>query len=92
LTAQWTNDRWRSTLHRVLPPAAESGSTRRRSAALFLDANYDAEIECLPTCRDPAHPPKYPKVIAGEHLIAKLLGPRELRPSGAIDTSGARLG
>ncbi|HEX4352981.1 MAG TPA: 2-oxoglutarate and iron-dependent oxygenase domain-containing protein, partial [Polyangiales bacterium] len=28
LTAQWTNDRWRSTLHRVVPLTAASGSAR----------------------------------------------------------------
>ena len=51
LTAQWTNDRWRSTLHRVVPPpASRAGPTRRRSVALFLDGNYDARIECVPTC------------------------------------------
>jgi len=77
LTARWTNDRWRSTLHRVaLPPADLAGRAKRRSAAFFLDANYDARIECIPTCVPVGEAPRYPVVIAGEHLIAKLLGPR----------------
>ncbi len=90
LTAEWTNDRWRSTLHRVVPPPAGSGPVRRRSVAFFLDANWDATIECVPTCTDSANPPKYPPVVAGEHLMAKLLGPRTLRPSEAMDTAGDR--
>ena len=89
LTAEWTNDRWRSTLHRVLPPAP---GTRRRSTAFFLDADWDAVIECVPTCTDAEHPPKYPPVVAGEHLMAKLMGPRTLRPSLATDTAADRHG
>jgi isopenicillin N synthase-like dioxygenase len=93
LTAQWTNDRWRSTLHRVVPlmPLADRVN-RRRSVAFFHDGNHDALIECLPTCHDAAHPPKYPPVTAGDHLMAKLMGPRTLRASVATQTVGDRLG
>ena len=81
LTARWTNDRWRSTLHRVVPPAlGDRGAARRRSAALFLDGNYDAVIRCLPTCVSATAPARYPPVTAGEHLFQKVMGPRSLRP------------
>jgi isopenicillin N synthase-like dioxygenase len=92
MTALWTNDRWRSTLHRVVPPSAASGAARRRSVALFFDANYDARIECLPTCTGPDRPAKYPPVLAGEHLIAKILGPRLGRASGGVHTAKERFG
>jgi isopenicillin N synthase-like dioxygenase len=89
LTAQWTNDRWRSTLHRVLPPPP--GKTRR-SVAFFHDGNYDALIECLPTCVSSERPTKYAPVKAGDHLMAKLLGPRTLSTSAsAVDTVHDRL-
>ena len=88
LTAQWTNDQWRSTVHRVVPPT--DAPTVRRSAAFFLDGNWDALIECLPTCRSATDPPRYPPVTAGEHLMAKLMGPRLLRASDAVDTAGDR--
>ena len=91
LTAQWTNDQWRSTVHRVVPPpSVVNGPAVRRSAAFFLDGNWDAVIECLPTCTSVANPPRYPPVTAGEHLTAKLMGPRLLRASRAVDTSGDR--
>ncbi len=90
LTAEWTNDRWRSTLHRVVPPPPGDGPVRRRSTAFFFDGNWDARIECVPTCTDADHPPKYPPVTAGEHLMAKLMGPRTLQRSTAIDTSSDR--
>jgi isopenicillin N synthase-like dioxygenase len=93
MTAQWTNDRWRSTLHRVVPPPANAeGRAKRRSAAFFLDANYDAVIECIPTCQSAETPAKYPPVVAGEHLIQKILGPRALTPSKATNTAADRLG
>lgn len=92
LMAQWTNDRWRSTLHRVLPPGRDPDRVRhRRSVAFFHDGNHDALIECLPTCATAGDPPRYPPVIAGEHLMAKLMGPRTLQPSEATDTTGGRL-
>ena len=92
LTAQWTNDEWRSTVHRVVPPPAAlgGGPAVRRSAAFFLDGNWDAVIECLPTCTSVDKPPKYAPVTAGQHLMAKLMGPRLLRASDAVDTSGDR--
>ena len=94
LTAQWTNDQWRSTVHRVVPPTGvadvAAGSAVRRSAAFFLDGNWDAVIECLPTCCSVANPPRYAPLTAGEHLMAKLMGPRLLRASDAVDTSGDR--
>jgi isopenicillin N synthase-like dioxygenase len=92
MTAQWTNDRWRSTLHRVVPPpSGTKGRAQRRSAAFFLDANYDAVIECVPTCHSAEVPRKYAPVVAGEHLFRKILGPRELAPSLAASTVGERL-
>lgn len=64
--ARWTNDRWRSTMHRVLIPTA-----RRQSIAFFHNANWDAVIECLPTCLPPFEQPKYAPIAAGPHLMQK---------------------
>ena len=62
--AQWTNDRWRSTLHRVVEPA---GAERRTSIAFFHNANWDALIRCLPGLEPARHEP----VRAGRHLMTK---------------------
>ena len=92
LLAQWTNDRWRSTLHRVVPPPRSlAGAAVRRSVAFFHDGNFDALVECLPTCCSVDDPAKYAPVLAGDHLMAKLLGPRTLSLSDATDTAGGRL-
>jgi len=94
LLARWTNDRWRSTVHRVVPPPRGPGPSRRRSAAFFHDGNYDALVECLPTCLAEGEAPRYPPVLAGEHLRAKLLSgrSRSLEPrAGVTDTIGERI-
>jgi len=65
--AQWTNDRWRSTVHRV----ALTSSEQRQSFAFFHMANWDATIECLPTCLEPGEAPRHAPVEAGPWLMAK---------------------
>ena len=72
LMAQWTNDRWVSTLHRVVnPPPAHRAGSRRASIAFFHQPNHDALIECLPTCRQSDDPPRYAPTTSGAHLLAK---------------------
>jgi isopenicillin N synthase-like dioxygenase len=88
--AVWTNDRWKSTLHRVVPPPPSAGESRRRSFAFFHDGNLDAVIECLPSCCGPGDPAKYEPITLGEHVRTKLLGPRTLQQSTAQQTVGER--
>jgi isopenicillin N synthase-like dioxygenase len=77
LLARWTNDRWRSTLHRVVPPPPDgSDPVRRRAIARFLDGEPARVIECIPSCATPEHPPRYEPVHAGEWLRAKIVGGR----------------
>jgi isopenicillin N synthase-like dioxygenase len=64
LMQRWTNDRWRSTMHRVAVPAV---SRRRLSIPFFHNANWDARIECLVDGDEP----RYPVTTAGRHLMEK---------------------
>jgi isopenicillin N synthase-like dioxygenase len=60
LIARWTNRRWVSTPHRVANPSASMGeNSRRTSLVYFTIPNYDAVIECLPTCVDEGRPPHF---------------------------------
>jgi len=69
---RWTNDRWRSTLHRVVvPPIDTERNCERYSMAFFHNANWDAVIECIPTCRADVEPARYAPVTAGRHLMDK---------------------
>eukprot|EP01025_Chloroclados_australasicus_P022760 TRINITY_DN23338_c0_g2_i1.p1 TRINITY_DN23338_c0_g2~~TRINITY_DN23338_c0_g2_i1.p1 ORF type:complete len:268 (-),score=9.01 TRINITY_DN23338_c0_g2_i1:300-1103(-) len=66
LLERWTNGRYKSTMHRVL---SKSGKDRY-SIPFFFEPNFDAEVQCLPTCcKDEA--PRYPKTTAGQHLLNK---------------------
>ena len=65
--AQWTNDRWRSTLHRV----TTTSNAERHSMAFFHMANWDAVIDCLPTCREPGEAPRHQPAMAGPWLMEK---------------------
>ncbi|MFT4042307.1 MAG: 2-oxoglutarate and iron-dependent oxygenase domain-containing protein [Gordonia sp. (in: high G+C Gram-positive bacteria)] len=72
LMARWTNDRWRSTLHRVVHPLGDTGAAaRRQSMPFFFNANFDAEVACLPSCLDHDGTAKYSAVRAGPHLLHK---------------------
>lgn len=63
---RWTNDRWKSTLHRVTIPRG-----RRQSIAFFHNANWDAVIECLPSCLGEGESPRHSPIAAGPHLMQK---------------------
>jgi isopenicillin N synthase-like dioxygenase len=72
LMARWTNDRWVSTLHRVVnPPPDAAGALRRQSLAFFHQPNWDAEIACLPSCLAASKPARYGPVRSGPYLMAK---------------------
>jgi isopenicillin N synthase-like dioxygenase len=91
MLAQWTNDHWRSTLHRVLPVRARRGRpVRRRSLPFFHEGDFDVVVECLPTCHGRDDPPRYPPVLAGEHVMAKVLSGRLLTAADAGSTLGDR--
>jgi len=69
MLARWTNDRWVSTLHRVVQSSnSKSDAIRRQSMAYFHNTNFDSEIECIPSCLEPGEEPKYEKVLAGPYL------------------------
>ncbi|MBO6718222.1 MAG: isopenicillin N synthase family oxygenase [Rhizobiaceae bacterium] len=72
LMALWTNDRWVSTLHRVVnPPPEEGGMDRRQSLAFFHQPNWDAEIVVLDQCLAAGEEPKYAPVLSGPYLMNK---------------------
>lgn len=72
LMAQWTNDEWVSTMHRVVNPSRELGvGSRRQSLVFFHQPNYEAPIECIPTCATRSAP-KYAPTTSIDHLDMKM--------------------
>ena len=64
---RWTNDRWPSTLHRVINHHA---GRDRQSIAYFFDLDGSAAIEPLAVCVDATHPARYGPITAADHLQA----------------------
>lgn len=72
LMQRWTNDRWVSTVHRVVNPAdAQAEMARRQSFAFFHQPNWFAEIKCLEVCLELGEQPKYAPVLSGPYLRDK---------------------
>jgi isopenicillin N synthase-like dioxygenase len=72
LMQRWTNDRWVSTLHRVVNPSPGEGAVaRRQSIAFFHQPNWSAEIVCLQACLAPGERPKHAPVLSGPYLMSK---------------------
>ena len=67
--ARWTNDRYRSTLHRVI----NTSGRERYSVPFFYSGNANHVVACLPTCLAPGAMPKYePNTVAGH--MAEMYG------------------
>ncbi len=70
---RWTNDRWVSTMHRVVvPERLGDAASRRLSIGYFMHPNYDAEIRCFPSCIDDGEAPRHPVITAGDHIRLKI--------------------
>lgn len=67
LMERWTNDRWRSTMHRVVVPPGRH-DRRRLTMPFFHNANWDAIVRCVVA---DGETPRHPPIAAGAHLMSK---------------------
>lgn len=67
-----TNNRLKSTTHRVVNPAREMWHTSRFSIPFFLHPKGEMSLACLESCVDAVHPKAYPDASAGEYLDERL--------------------
>ena len=76
MMARWTNDRWVSTLHRVVNPPRSEHRAERLSIAFFHQPGHDVEIRCVETCHGPGNPIRYPPVTYGDYRFGKVVSSR----------------
>jgi isopenicillin N synthase-like dioxygenase len=68
-----TNNKLRSTTHRVVNPKKEYWHTSRFSIPFFLHPKGSMNLKCLPGCIDENHPIAYDDATAGEYLDERLI-------------------
>ena len=67
-----TNNKLRSTTHRVVNPKREFWHTSRFSIPFFLHPQSSMSLQCLPSTIDGNHPKAYDDATAGEYLDERL--------------------
>lgn len=67
-----TNNKLRSTTHRVVNPPRELWGTSRFSIPFFLHPKSEMDLASLETCIDENHPKAYEDATAGEYLDERL--------------------
>ncbi len=68
-----TNNKLKSTTHRVVNPPREKWHTSRFSIPFFTHPRSEMRLNCLSACVDEQHPLQYPPITAGEYLNQRLV-------------------
>ena len=72
MLARLTNDRLKSTIHRVVNPPKERMKEPRYSIPFFMHPRADMDLSCLESCVSTDHPKRYEDMTAGEFLDERL--------------------
>lgn len=67
-----TNNKLKSTTHRVVNPPRELMKYSRYSVPFFLHPQVTVPLNCLESCIDEQHPKLYDDITAGEYLDERL--------------------
>lgn len=68
-----TNNKLRSTIHRVINPPQEEWDKPRYSIPFFLHPRSEMPLNCLEECIDKEHPKQYEDITAGQFLHQRLV-------------------
>jgi len=68
-----TNNKLRSTVHRVTNPPKEQWGQPRYSIPFFMHPRSEMKLDCLEECIDEDHPKQYEDITAGEFLHQRLV-------------------
>ena len=72
MLARLTNNKLKSTIHRVVNPPRELMTTSRFSIPFFMHPRAEMDLSCLPNCIDKEHPKQFEDISAGVFLEQRL--------------------
>lgn len=72
MLARLTNDKLKSTIHRVVNPPREKMGASRYSIPFFMHPRSEMDLTCLPTCVSEQYPERYLPITAGAFLEERL--------------------
>ena len=72
MLSRHTNNKLKSTIHRVVNPPREKMGTSRFSIPFFMHPRSEMDLTCLDNCIDEDHPKLYDDITAGEFLEERL--------------------
>lgn len=72
MLARLTNNKLKSTIHRVVNPPKEKMGTSRYSIPFFMHPRTEMDLTCLESCVDEENPKKYTDMTAGDFLEERL--------------------
>ncbi len=72
MLARLTNDKLKSTIHRVVNPPKEKMGNSRYSIPFFMHPRADMKLACLNSCINKEHPKQYTDMTAGGFLEERL--------------------
>lgn len=73
MLSRHTNNKLKSTIHRVVNPPRELWGTSRFSIPFFMHPVSDMPLDCLENCIDEENPKLYEAISAGEFLHERLV-------------------
>lgn len=73
MLSRHTNNKLKSTIHRVVNPPRELWGTSRYSIPFFMHPISDMKLDVLESCIDADHPKQYDDITAGEFLTERLI-------------------
>ena len=68
-----TNNKLKSTTHRVVNPPREKWGTSRYSIPFFLHPRSEVSLNCLPACISESNPKNFSDITAGEYLEQRII-------------------
>ena len=73
MLSRHSNNKLKSTIHRVVNPPRELWGTSRYSIPFFMHPISEMSLNCLENCIDEDHPKLYDDITAGEFLNERLV-------------------